>query len=227
MVYSTVGESVVAAIRKEILTGRLTPGTKIDQNRLKERFGVSAIPLREAFKQLQAEGYVDIYPHRGVRVKPLCRDEIEDLYLVRAEVEALAARLALNNLSPQDLEELENLFDQMSRLTEARAYKRLVGLNRKFHYKIYQACGRRHLLEILDDLWNRSSRYRNLVTVRPSRAMSAIEEHRRILEACISGDADALAEAVRKNVDETRKMLGQAPDSEHFPAHAAVTSNGG
>ena len=86
MTFSTISETVLAELRKDILAGKLTPGMKIDQNQLKERFGVSAIPLREAIKQLQTEGYVDIYPHRGVRVKPLCRDEIEDLYLVRAEV---------------------------------------------------------------------------------------------------------------------------------------------
>ncbi len=220
MVYSTVSETVAAELRKEILTGKLTPGTKIDQNELKRQFGVSAIPLREAFKQLQAEGYLDIYPHRGVRVKPLCRDEIEDLYLVRAEVEALAARLALNNLRDADLEDLRAIFGQMNSLTNAGAYKRLVSLNRKFHFRIYRACGRRHLLAILDDLWMRSSRYRNVVTVRPSRARSALEEHRRILEACIARNVQALARAVRKNVDETRKMLGQAPDSEHFPITA-------
>jgi DNA-binding GntR family transcriptional regulator len=223
MVYSTVSESVLTEIRKDILSGKLTPGAKIDQNQLKQRFGVSAIPLREAFKQLQAEGYVDIVPHRGVQVKPLCRDEIEDLYLVRAEVEALAARLALENLGEDDLDALKGLFEQMRHLTDAGAYKRLVTVNRKFHYTIYRACKRKHLLEILEDLWERSSRYRNLVTVRPSRARSAIEEHRKILDACIAGDADALARAVRQNVDETRKMLGEAPDSEHFPA----SSNGG
>lgn len=227
MVYSTISETVLAELRKDILTGKLTPGTKIDQNQLKRRFGVSVIPLREAFKQLQAEGYVDIYPHRGVRVKPLCRDEIEDLYLVRAEVEALAARLALENLREDDLDELKSLFDRMSRLTKAGAYKRLLNLNRKFHYTIYRACRHRHLLEILDDLWMRSSRYRNLVTVRPSRAKSAIEEHRKILEACIARDAEALARAVRKNVDETRKMLERAPDSEHFPVSTVATPDGG
>ncbi len=226
MAYNTIGEAVLAELRKEILTGRLTPGTRIDQNQLKRRLGVSVIPLREAFKQLQAEGYVDIYPHRGVRVKPLCRDEIEDLYLVRAEVEALAARLALKNLRNEDLEELSRLFDQMSRLTRDGAYKRLVTLNRKFHYKIYQTCGRRHLLEILDDLWRRSSRYRNLVTVQPSRARSALEEHRKILEACLARDAAALARAIRKNVDETRKILGQAPDSERFPLAEVTAPNG-
>ena len=140
--------------------------------------------------------------------------------------EALAARLALDNLGEDDLDELKSLFDQMSRLTGAGAYKRLVNMNHKFHYTIYRACKRRHLLEILDDLWARSSRYRNLVTVRPSRAKSAIKEHRQILEACIARDGEALARAVRKNVDETRKMLGQAPDSVNFPVSAAALEGG-
>lgn len=223
MTYTTIGEIVLSEIRKDILSGKLTPGTKLDQNQLKERFGVSVIPLREALKRLQSEGYVDIVPHRGVRVKPLCREEIEDLYLVRAEIEALAARLALDKLSDADIEELKKLFEQMSKLTAGRAYKRVLNLNHRFHYIIYRACGHRHLLEMLDDLWNRSSRYRNLVTVRPSRARQAIEEHRRILDACIKRDPVALSEAIRHNIDETRKTLGEAPDSEHFPLSSGTT----
>ncbi len=222
MAYSTISEIVLNEIRKDILSGKLTPGTKIDQNQLKERFGVSVIPLREALKRLQSEGYVDSVPHRGVHVKPLCREEIEDLYLVRAEVEALAARLALDKLTEADVGELKKLFDQMSKLTAARAFKRVLNLNHKFHYTIYRACGRRHLLKILDDLWNRSSRYRNVVTVQPSRARRAIEEHRKILNACINRDAGALAEAIRRIVDETRKVLGEAPDSEHFPVSSGA-----
>ena len=217
MAFSTMSEIVLDELREDILSGRLKPGAKLDQNKLKDRFGISVIPLREAFKRLQSEGYVDIAPHRGVRVRPLSREEIEDLYLIRAEVEVLAARLALDNLAESDIAELKDLFKQMTGLTHAGEYAELLKLNRKFHYTIYRACRRDFLLQLLDDLWMRSSRYRNLVTVKPGRARSALREHKAMLAACIARDKDSLARAIRTNVGETRKMIGKAPDSDQFP----------
>jgi len=220
MAFSTMSEIVLDEIREDILSGRLKPGVKIDQNQLKERFGISAIPIREAIHRLQSEGYVDIVPHRGVHVKPLSREEIEDLYLVRAEVEVLAARLALENLTDDDVAELRELFGQMSQLTDSGAYGELLKVNRRFHYTIYRACRRLHLLQILDELWMRSSRYRSLVTVKPSRAKRAIDEHRAILDACVARDGEALERAIRRNVEETRRVIGMAPDSIEFPLSA-------
>jgi DNA-binding GntR family transcriptional regulator len=220
MAFNTMSEVVLDEIREDILSGRLKPGTKIDQNQLKARFGISAIPIREAFHRLQSEGYVDIVPHRGVHVRPLSREEIEDLYLVRAEVEVLAARLALGNLTENDIQELRDLFGQMSQLTEAGAFGELLRVNRRFHYTIYRACRRTHLLQILDDLWMRSSRYRSLVTVKPSRAKRAIGEHRRMLDACVNEDVEALGAAIRQNIEETRKVIGMAPDTIDFPMSA-------
>jgi DNA-binding GntR family transcriptional regulator len=220
MAFNTISEIVLEEIREDILSGSLKPGTKIDQNQLKERFGISAIPIREAFQRLQSEGYVDIVPHRGVHVKPLSRQEIEDLYLVRAEVEALAGRLALPNLTEDDIRELRELFEQMSQLTESGAYVELLKVNRRFHFTIYRACRRTHLLQILDDLWMRSSRYRSLVTVKPSLAKRAIAEHRAILDACSARDSEALVRAIRQNIEETRKVIGMAPDTIDFPMSA-------
>jgi len=211
--FNTISEIILKEIRKDILSGRLPAGTKIDQNQLKDRFGISVIPLREAFKRLQSEGYIDILPHRGAYVKPLSCEEIDDIYLVRAEIEALAARLALAYLNENDLKQLDKLFSEMKKMTEEGAYEKLLTLNRKFHYIIYRASGRTHLMEILDDLWNRSSRYRNLVTVKPERAKRAIKEHQSILQACQSGDAKLLEQAVRKNVDKTREILGELFES--------------
>ncbi len=207
MAYSTLSETILEEIRRDIISGRLKPGTKIDQNRLKKRLGVSVIPLREAFKRLEAEGYVDIIPHHGVHVKPLSREEIEDLYLIRAEIEALAARLALVRLTDADIKELKTLFAQMKQLTEAGAYEETLRVNRRFHYTIYRACRRGYLLQMLDELWLRSSRYRNLATVKPSRAKKALVEHRAILQACIRRDVEALVSAVKQNIEETRKMF--------------------
>lgn len=208
MRYSTVSDIVLTRIRESILSGELKPGEKINQNQLTEELGVSIIPLREAFKRLQAEGYIEIIPHRGAYVKELSQEEVEDIYLVRAKLEELAAGLAAPNVSRDDVKKLRTLFREMKEATREHRHQELLTLNRKFHFTVYKACRRKHLLEILEELWDRSLRYRNLQTFRPSRAGEELEEHQRILEACESGSKRQLMKAIRYNIEKSRRALG-------------------
>ncbi|HEV8132709.1 MAG TPA: GntR family transcriptional regulator [Acidobacteriota bacterium] len=207
MKYSTISDIVLERIREDILSGRLKPGEKINQNRLTKELGVSIIPLREAFKRLQAEGYINIIPHRGAYVGELSHDEIEDIYLVRAELEELAAALAAENLTEDDIKTLRALFRSMKKATKEHRRQELLALNRKFHFTIYRACRRKHLLEILEDLWDRSSRYRNLQTFLPRRAEEELKEHKQILEACQNGVRKSLMTTIRVNVEQSRRSL--------------------
>ncbi len=90
MNYTTISEIAFNEIRQAILSGKFRPGERINQKQLTEELGISIIPLREAFKQLQAEGFISIIPHRGAYVNELSLQEIEDVYLIRVELEGLA-----------------------------------------------------------------------------------------------------------------------------------------
>ncbi len=204
---SSRSQIAVDHIREDILSGKLRGGAKIDQKRLTSELKISHIPLREALKQLEGEGYVEVINYSGAYVRKLSRDEMEDLYLVRAEVEALAAGLGIDNLTRNDLKQLRELFRKMKAATQALDYGQLLRLNREFHGTIYQACRRTHLLQLLNDLWNRSARYRILGMYHPKRAHQGLAEHEAMLKACEQGDVDALKTAVRANVDNTRKYL--------------------
>ena len=200
MNYTTISEIAFNEIRQAILSGRFRPGERINQKQLTEELGISIIPLREAFRQLQAEGFISIIPHRGAYVNELSLQEIEDVYLIRIELEGLAAQLASKRLTPRDVKTMKSLFARMKSATERNDFRPLFDLNRKFHFTVYQACRRPLLLELLNDLWDRSTRYRTIQTHDAQRVKEELGEHRDILEACLQQNREGLPEAIRFNV---------------------------
>src|SRR5690242_14183540 len=98
MKYTSMSEAVLQEVRESILSGKIAPGRKINQLGLARKLGVSMIPLREALKRLQSEGYVTNVSHRGLRVKELCQEELVDIFMIRVELESLAASLAAKHL---------------------------------------------------------------------------------------------------------------------------------
>jgi DNA-binding GntR family transcriptional regulator len=179
----------------------------LNQTKLTRELGVSIIPVREALKTLQAEGHIEIIPHRGAFVRELSLEEMEDLYLIRARLEELAAELAVGNLTESRKEHLRHLYEEMEAATERTDHKSLMRLNREFHFTIYSAASRKHLLRILEELWDQSHRFRSIQTTLPNRSEEALKEHKKILDACFQGNKKALGEAVRFNVERTGRVL--------------------
>jgi DNA-binding GntR family transcriptional regulator len=156
----TMTEQVMARLRDMILSGELAPGSRLDQNDLARRFGVSLVPLREALARLQSSGLVRIVPHRGVFVEALSVEELLDIYQVREALEDLASRLAAPRLSAADLATLDRLKIEMEQTAKIDDFDAFLDLHRDFHFTIYRAAGRRHLLQLLTQLWDLSARYR-------------------------------------------------------------------
>jgi DNA-binding GntR family transcriptional regulator len=203
----TVTDYVTRSIRERILSGTYPPGSKLDQRMLVEEFGASLIPVRESLRQLAAQGFVCLYPHKGAYVAELSLAEVKEIYFVRELLEAAAARLAVPRLSVEDKERLAHNLAQMKSATAAGDYARLLEVNRDFHFVIYEASGNQLLVEMIRGLWDRSSRYRHLYTYLPDRAPRALAEHKRIYRLCLAGDAEAAGRAVGSNVRQTVRGL--------------------
>ena len=199
----TVSSYVLDAIRELIVDGHYPPGAKLDQRQLANDLRVSLIPLRESLRQLEAEGLVRLSPHRGAFVAELSIDELEEIYLIREVLEERITQLAVPNLSPQDLAQLDTLLREMKQATAAQDFEKQLELNRQFHFTIYQAAHRALLLQMITGLWDRSIRYRRLYQQLPGRAQQAFAEHKEIFAACKKGDALAAGKAVRNNVHQT------------------------
>jgi DNA-binding GntR family transcriptional regulator len=141
-------------LRAAISEGRLQPGEWLRQERLARELGVSHMPVREALKELAAEGLIEYLPYRGMRVVEFSPDDIEDLYALRALLEGRAARAAAERLSAEQLAELRTLLADMAASMAPEQISRHRQLNRRFHEFIYQASGRAYLIRTLSQLWS-------------------------------------------------------------------------
>jgi DNA-binding GntR family transcriptional regulator len=207
IVYKTITEQVYEQIRDAIRSGILTPGTRIDQAAIARNMGASLVPVREALARLQADGVVEIIPHRGAFVVGLERDELIDISITRELLEQEAARVAATKLSEVDLDQLAALLNQMDQATQQSDYDRLFALNREFHFIIYNASKRNYMVQMIAQLWDQADHHRRVYTEVAQRAQMAAAEHRAIYNACVLRDADALGYAIRHHVHQTTVEL--------------------
>lgn len=200
----TATEYALSQLRQLLFSGGLAQGTRIDQAELAKRFGVSIVPIREALARLQSLGLVEIVPHRGVFVARVSADELVDIYTVREVVEEQAARIAATKLTDADMDALDKIAAAMGAAAKAKDFARLLVHNRELHFTIYRAAGRRHMLQIIERMWDLSARYAHLqIHAVPERASEAMFEVKSIVLACRRRDADALGLMVRYKVHQT------------------------
>jgi DNA-binding GntR family transcriptional regulator len=171
------------------------------------RFDVSTMPVREALRDLEAEGLVTIFPHRGAIVTQLSADELQDIYDIRVTLEEMATRLAVPQVTEATLAELTSLVDQME--NHVGDVATLTKLNHQFHLTLYSASGRKHLCELNRMLRYRAQHYLHLFTVEVEGGHSpqTQEEHRAILAACKRGDAEQAAAIMHNHVAQVGRAI--------------------
>jgi DNA-binding GntR family transcriptional regulator len=181
-----------------ILKGQLKPGDRLRQDELANTFGVSTMPIREALRQLQAEGLVVFRPRRGAIVASLSVSEYEEIYRIREELEALACHWAAENLDQIRLDHLRLLLEQIesAEVDQADIHRRLQ-LVREFFFTVFEASGKEHLLRILSNLWDLSQQYRRYFTSFPELVPKRLSNYRNVYQACLDRDPEALLGAFR------------------------------
>lgn len=200
----TTSEEVAARIRDEILRSELAPGARLRQGAMAERFGVSTTPVREAFALLQAEGLVQIDPHRGAIVFLPTVTEVREYYEIREALETLAIALALPNLNDADLDELQALVNRMRREEEESLWAEM---NERFHRTIYQACRRPRLAGMIATLRDASKAYIHMYVARQEPATRSNDDHQEILEACRTRDVKRARAAIAHHLRHTANEL--------------------
>ncbi|HEX5936217.1 MAG TPA: GntR family transcriptional regulator [Actinomycetota bacterium] len=200
----TTAKVVAERLREEIQHGTLTAGTRLRQNDVAERFGVSTTPVREAFAQLQAEGLVRIDPHRGAVVFHPTVDDVLEFYEIREALESLAVTHAIPNLRADVARELEGLIDRMRRTEDARKWLKL---NDQFHLRLYEAAGRPRLSNLIDTLRDASAPYILMFVASRPLSQRAHEEHQEILDACVRRDAAGARRAIRDHLRSASRDL--------------------
>lgn len=205
--FKTKTEVVYDFLKKNILNGRYQPGEKIVISVIARQLDVSDIPIREALKRLQTEGFLDITPHVGAKVVEIDQDEFEQITLIRAELEGLATRLSINYLSEKDFKELDRLNREGDVLVKNKSYRQLAELNKKFHFTIYQSLPHNVITKMISDLWDKARMQPHVFTYSVDRCRQSQKEHKLVVKALKKGDGNTAGEIVKKQKLDASKHL--------------------
>lgn len=197
----TVAESVYQKLRDHIIFGSFKPGQRLAEEQLAEQMGVSRTPVREALLRLEQEGLIQMLPRQGAVVRRLSLEEARQVYEVRALLEGLAARLAVQHMTPQALSAIREALDASFEVMEQQDTRRLVIHNNHFHDLIVETARNVVLKKILNLLRTQVNLLRiTLWSTFPDRLEQTLREHERIYEAMAAGDEDGAEQAAREHI---------------------------
>jgi DNA-binding GntR family transcriptional regulator len=199
----TKAELAYALVREQILRGELAPGAVIQQGPLARELGISTTPLREAMRRLMSDGLVELDAHRDARVSTLTAEEARDLLEMRRSLDPLAAGLAAERRTREDLDRIRKTAAELEPLrTDPRVQE--LATHRRFHSSIYAASHNELLTKTLDGLWDRADRYRRLA-LESERGQADLDrthaEHLALVEAVAAGDAETAETVMRHHID--------------------------
>jgi DNA-binding GntR family transcriptional regulator len=195
---------IADALREAIIQGQLTPGEALRQEQLASHFSVSRIPLREALRQLESEGWIEFLPNRGARVSGLSAAEVREIYEIRASLECTALELALPQHTSETWKTVESALGRAQREGQRSRY---APRNRDFHIALYEPARRPKLLGLIDSLHSRGERYLRLKLEIPSHKHKSDEEHQQIYSAARRGDIRNATAILKAHLLQTGDML--------------------
>jgi len=196
----TVAQATVVALRQRILAGSFSEGTPLRQDALAAELCVSRIPVREALRQLEVEGLVTFTPHRGAVVSSLSITDIEELFDLRALIESDLLQHAVARLTAADFSRVDELLDRFQIALTAGDVAAWGDLNWQLHSALYAAAGRPRALTIVENLHRHAERYMRMQLALTQGQTRANDEHRRIVAAARTGDADGAARLLTDHI---------------------------
>ncbi len=210
MIPVSKSELVYKYLKEKILSNEIKPGEQINVQKVGEELSISKIPIREGIKRLESIGLVDNIPNVGVRVKKLDLNEMEQITLVRRELETLATRMAAGKIDKKTIKLLYSLIEKMEIERQAKNVDQYGNTNKRFHLSIYRSSEAEFIYNLIEDLWDRSERTRWVFSMFPERLEMSNLEHIEIvklLEAHDSRAADIIYEQKTKGFLSVIKVL--------------------
>ncbi len=209
---------VLDELRQSIIAGRLEPGSRLIERELIGMLGVSRTVIREALRQLESDGLISIIPNKGPIVRELSVAESKDLYLIRAVLEGLAARLFVQNADAAQIRSLENALDATEDAYKQNVPDRVLECKNKFYEVLFQGARSETLSSMLGTLYGRVSRWRALGHRHPGRSASRWKESIRGLRAMLAAikkhDADLAEKLIREEVTKAAAEINRLIESD-------------
>ncbi|QTH43685.1 GntR family transcriptional regulator [Cohnella sp. LGH] len=201
-------------IKESILSGEIPAGSRITVAEIIEKYGVSQMPVREAFQILQGEGFIELLPHRGARVLSLTPQYLTNIYEIRGVVEGLLAKRSMPHLTLSGLNRLKELNRQMEGMVqEGIAAEELVKLDRQFHVAIYENSNNPEGMLIYEKYVGLIGSLRNKYGYGSERLADMVKQHWLMIDALQNQDADALVQIVHAHSEGAKLDLLNAMEA--------------
>ena len=205
--HQTLRQRIVDYLKESIVMGDLPPGEKIAEPELAERFGISRTPIREAFRQLESEGFLTVVPRKGATVSPITDKDVREFYAIKSLLEGYAARIASAVMEYSDIKQMEDLNLQMKVFAERNDVKSFFRLDNRFHDVFLKACGNEKLYNLVHSLVQQFERFRITSLSLPGRMKASVIQHNKIINAFKKKDADMVEALVKANAEKGGEVL--------------------
>jgi GntR family transcriptional regulator, rspAB operon transcriptional repressor len=207
---ASLSNNLFSELRKDILTGKLRSGDKLSEQQVCDLYGVSRTPVREAFRQLEMEGFLTTIPNRGAFIVGLSSRDLTDLCEMRKSFEMIAVRWAIERITKEEMEKLEEAYEFMEFYTMKKDADKMLNINMHFHELIYEAAHNRMLAHTLTDYQFYIKQTKVNSGYLETELDEVLAEHKRIYQAFVTHDAEAGEKAVAAHLDNARKRTGLA-----------------
>lgn len=207
----TKSASIYNEIKRKILEGEFPPGCQLVIKQIATEYGISDIPVREALKELRAEGLVETIPHVGSRVVGFSSQNIKDMLEMRECLETFAAELAVQNADDELIQKLEDNYAEANKALEANDIQRYSELNKSFHRLIIEASGNQILIHSICELIESEKRMRMVFQIFPEILQDSSKEHQEMIEYIKEKNSKAMKRLMyqhkKRSFDKMRKYF--------------------
>ncbi len=206
--YSLRGR-VFNKIREDILSGKYSQNEELKETSIGVELGVSRTPVREALRQLELEGLVNIIPNKGAYVNGISEKDIHDIYIIRSYLEGLCAKWACEHITQEQIDELEEIVYLSEFHAKKEHHEQIVELDNKFHQLIYEASDSKILNHVLSDFHHYVQRIRKITLASENRAANSNKEHTAILDAIRQRDGEKAEVLAHEHIMNTIKNISE------------------
>ena len=207
--YLPLRDVVYNTLREAILKGELKPGERLMELQLASKLGVSRTPIREAIRMLELEGLAVTIPRKGAEVAKMTVKDMEDVLEVREALDELAAKIACNKITEEQLQTLSKVKDAFEESTKTTDIKQIAMYDEKFHDVIYESTGNVRQVNLLNNLREQIYRYSVEYLKNVEAYPRLIEEHETILKALQDRNQELVVEAMRDHVENQATAVTQ------------------
>lgn len=197
--YKTKVDIVYEALMDSISKGAYRTGDRLVISQIAKDNHMSDIPVREAIRRLESEGYVQINANQGAVICNFTKERLFEIFQIKAVLEGYAARLCIDYLSPRDIRKLRSCNEQLRRALDEGNDKKFSQLNIQFHLGLYERSPQRELYGMIQELWRKYSVTKSVFSVAPSRMSTSVQEHEEILRLIEAKSYDGVEEAMRQH----------------------------